>query len=119
VAYPRERGVKTFYVTMRSGVKQNSWFVHVPYNAIQASTKGEHTYYTTPLRVSRPISKIQSDSITAESLQALCTERTGDVFWRLLFKQVAYLQDERQLSRLVSPGEFGFVRPEQRLPFIL
>ena len=49
-----------------------------------------------------------------ESLQALYTERTGDVFWRHLFVRVVYLQDERQLAR-VSPEEFGIVRPEQRL----
>jgi len=32
--------------------------------------------------------------------------------------RVAYLQDEKLLA-LVSPEEFDFVRPEQRLPFTL
>jgi len=35
-----------------------------------------------------------------------------------MFVRVAYVQDERQLVR-GSPEEFGFVRPEQRQPFIL
>jgi len=34
--------------------------------------------------------------------------------------RIAYLQDKRQLARLtISPGEFGIVQPEQRLPFTL
>ena len=32
--------------------------------------------------------------------------------------RIAYFQDERQLAR-VDPEQFGFVRPEQRLPFTL
>ena len=58
----------------------------------------------------------QSDSTTVESLQALYTQRTGDVSWRHLFVRVTYLQDERQFAQ-VSPEEFGFAQPEQRLPF--
>jgi len=47
---------------------------------------------------------------------ASCPERSGDVFWRLLFVRVAYLQDERQLPR-VSPEDSGFVRPEKKAAF--
>jgi len=53
-----------------------------------------------------------------ESLQTLFTERTRDVSWKHLFVRVAYLQGERQFAR-VSPGEYGNVRPEKKLPFTL
>jgi len=53
-----------------------------------------------------------------ESLEALYTERTGDVLCRHLFVRVAKFQGERQLAR-VNLEEFGFVRPEQRLFFTL
>ena len=49
-----------------------------------------------------------------ESLEALYTERTGDVLCRHLFVRVAKFQGERQLAR-VNLEEFGFVRPEQKL----
>jgi len=43
-------------------------------------------------RTRQPIRLGQGDSITVYSLQALYTERMGDVFWRHLFVRVAYLQ---------------------------
>jgi len=91
------------------------WVVRCDTYALQLG----FTSHPNPIRINIPSEQLaQGGSATVESLQPLYTETTGDVSGRHLFVRVAYLQDERQLAR-VSPVEFGFLRPEQRLPFTL
>jgi len=61
----------------------------------------------------------QGGSITVESLQALFTQRERETFSDAVCLCGSRTYRMKGSFARVSPEEFGFVRPEQRLPFTL